>query len=81
MVPALAGLAGLLMDRGDAAAALPLLEEASALRRAAFPDDAWPVAAIEAERGRCLLALGRRDEAAPLLAAAEARLAAAGRKQ
>jgi hypothetical protein len=56
-----------LVDRGEAREAAPLLLEAVRIRREVRGDDDWQTAISESILGSCLSALGRFDEAEPLL--------------
>jgi eukaryotic-like serine/threonine-protein kinase len=60
----------------DAAGAEPIAREALAIRRSSLGASHWLVAESESTLGASLAALGRRDEARPLLARAHAALLA-----
>jgi tetratricopeptide (TPR) repeat protein len=60
-------LAKLRLQRGDAAAAEPLFREALELQRAALSSEHWQTAQTQGQLGRCLIQLGRFDEAEALL--------------
>jgi hypothetical protein len=64
----------LLVARGEAAPAAPLLAEALDIRRATLPPGHWRVGETEAALGLCLLALEQPAEAAEHLRAAGAAL-------
>ncbi len=61
---------------GDAAGALPLLEEARTMLRETLPESDRRVALAESDLGSCLAALGRNEEAASRLGQAIATLSA-----
>ena len=60
----LAGLGSVLTDLGRADEALPLFDEALALRLAALAPEHWSIAELRIERAGALLLLGRPREAA-----------------
>jgi len=62
----LIGLGAVLVER-DPAAAEPLLREGLSIREAALPEGHPETVAARAELGRCLTALGRREEAESVL--------------
>jgi hypothetical protein len=66
---ALLGLGDLLMDRGDARAAEPLLREALVIRHQASPVNREDVARAQSALGACLSVLGQGVEAESLLLA------------
>ncbi len=70
----LQNLGVLLETKGDCAAALPIFEEALHIRKESVAADNWRIAQIEALLGGCLTALGRYDEAEPLLLASFPRI-------
>lgn len=53
--------------RGNCEAVLPVLNECLAIRRAHVPEGHWRIAEVDCRLGACLTALGRYEEAAPLL--------------
>ena len=53
--------------RGNCEAALPVLSECLAIRRAHVPAGHWRIAEVNCRLGACLTALGRFEEAEPLL--------------
>lgn len=57
------------LKRGDPGAAEPLLRESLELRRELFAQGDWRTAGAEGYLGECLAALGRFDEAEPLMIA------------
>jgi serine/threonine-protein kinase len=71
----LASRADLLMERGRAEAAEPLLREALSVRESALPSGHWRIAVVQALLGRCLGETGRYAEAEKLLLEAEVALA------
>jgi eukaryotic-like serine/threonine-protein kinase len=71
-------LGRLLVDRGRAQEAEPLLRTAVASRTTRFSMTDWRVAEAQVALSRALLAMHRADEAAPLLASSAAALETAG---
>ena len=68
----------LLIDRGRAAEAEPLLRTALNARTRRFTASDWRVAEVQVALARALLAQGKGDAAAPLLASSTATLQQAG---
>jgi hypothetical protein len=62
-------LSKLLLKRQQPADALPIADEALAIRRATLGDRDYETAVSMVTRAKILIALGRRAEAAPLLRA------------
>ena len=60
--PILADLADLACDQGAPARGLALLDRASALMKADYPDDPWRQSWVMNTRGKCLVAAGRPEE-------------------
>jgi len=57
-------------ERGDHAGALPLLRECVAIRDSVLSPDDWQRWGVRSDLGRCLVDLGRYDEAVPILESA-----------
>ena len=53
--------------QGNCEAALPVLSECLAICRAHVPEGHWRISEVNCRRGACLTALGRYEEAEPLL--------------
>jgi tetratricopeptide (TPR) repeat protein len=70
----LAGLGAALSDLGRIGEALPLIQEALALRLAALPAEHWTIAELRIELGGLLIRSGRPEEAREALAAGLASL-------
>ena len=71
------GLAEVLVSKGEALEAVPLLNEALKIRKDALPENHWLIAYAQSVRGECLAALGRYDEAEPLIVESYERVALA----
>jgi tetratricopeptide (TPR) repeat protein len=60
--PSLADLGQMMCSSGRTASGLKLLDEASKVTRADYPDDPWRSAWVENIRGECLVRAGQKEE-------------------